>query len=87
MAIRGPYITTAQWLGRTLLICSRVTDDGDRRRRRLGGVQPAGLWPAVIHRLRGYPQRVVVARACPADATLLVFSFGFFTFLLNGLIF
>ena len=88
MAIRGPHITTAQWLGRTLLIWLIELMTVIVVAAALGGVQLAGLWPAVqFTAFVGILNALLWPLLARLTLPFLVFSFGFFTFILNGLIF
>ena len=88
MAIRRPQITTAQWLRRTLLIWFIELVAVVMVAAAIGGVQLAGIWPAVqFTAFVGVLNALLWPVLARLTLPFLVFSFGFFTFVLNGLIF
>ena len=81
MALRASQITTAQWIGRTLLIWLIELVTVVIVAAAIGGVQLAGLWSAVqFTAFVGILNALLWPVLARLTLPFLVFSFGFFTF-------
>jgi len=88
MALRASQITTVQWIGRTLLIWLIELVTVVIVAAAIGGVQLADLWSAVqFTAFVGILNALLWPVLARLTLPFLVFSFGFFTFVLNGLVF